>query len=293
MVKNIALLLVLVTANLFAQNQKPETLKTMSFNVRMDTPKDGVNQWSNRKDWVGEIVRFNEVDIVGMQEVTYGQLVDLQTLLPNYNFVGEGRESGNKGEFSPIFYAKDRFKLLDSGTFWLAEDPTSKGMVSWDSSLPRVATWAKLEDRLTKRNLVFVNTHFDHKGKLAREKSVEVIANQLKLIVKDESVILTGDLNLPPTDLPYQKIIELGFLDSRELATNRAELGFTFNGWNIEAKPTSRIDYIFTKGTDLAPWKYQELDIQRGVRFASDHYPVMTEFRWVSKVDYPQKKKKK
>lgn len=293
MVRNIALLLVLLTFNVFAQNQKPETLKTMTFNVRMDTPKDGINQWSNRKEWVAEIVRFNEVDVVGMQEVTYGQLINLQELLPGYDYIGEGRESGNKGEFSPIFYAKERFKLLESGTFWLAENPTEKGMISWDSSLPRIATWARLEDKNTKRTFVFINTHFDHKGKLAREMSVEVIANQLKKIVKEETVILTGDLNLPPTDTPYKNILDLGFLDSREHAVNKAELGYTFNSWDIEAKPTNRIDYIFSKGNDLAPWKYQELDIQRGARFASDHYPVMTEFRWVSKVNFAQKKKKK
>lgn len=293
MVRNIALLFVMLTFNVFAQQQKPETIKAMTFNVRMDTPKDGINQWSNRKEWVAEIVRFNEVDIVGMQEVTYGQLVDLQGLLSSYDFVGEGRESGNKGEFSPIFYAKDRFKLLDSGTFWLAENPSEKGMISWDSSLPRVATWARLEDKNTKRKLVFINTHFDHKGRTARENSVDVIATQLKSIVKDETVIFTGDLNLPPTDTPYKKITDLGFVDSREAATNRAELGYTFNAWSIEAMPTSRIDYIFSKGNDLAPWKYQELDIQRGARFASDHYPVMAEYRWVSKVDFAQKKKKK
>jgi endonuclease/exonuclease/phosphatase family metal-dependent hydrolase len=291
MVRNIALLFVLFTCNLFAQVQKPETLKAMTFNVRMDTPKDGINQWSNRKEWVAEIVRFNDVDVVGMQEVTYGQLVDLQGLMPNYDYIGEGRESGNKGEFSPIFYVKERFKLLESGTFWLAENPAEKAMISWDSSLPRIATWARLEDKNTKRTFVFINTHFDHRGKLAREKSVEVIQAQLKNIVKGETVILTGDLNLPPTDTPYQKIVDLGFLDTREVATNRAELGYTFNSWDIEAKPTNRIDYIFSKGSDLAVWKYQELDIQRGARFASDHYPVMTEFRWVSKVDLVQKKK--
>lgn len=293
MVRKIALLFILMSFNVFAQNKQPETLKAMTFNIRMDTPKDGINQWSNRKEWVAEIVHFNEVDVVGMQEVTYGQLKDLEGLLPHYSYVGEGRESGNKGEFSPIFYIKDRFKLIDSGTFWLAENPEEKGMISWDSSLPRIATWARLEDKYTKRKFVFINTHFDHRGKIAREKSVEVIAEQLKNIVKGETVILTGDLNLPPTDIPYQKIVDLGFLDTREEATNKAELGYTFNSWDIEAKPTNRIDYIFSKGSDLAAWKYQELDIQRGARFASDHYPVMAEFRWVSKVEFAQKKKKK
>ncbi|MEC4113444.1 endonuclease/exonuclease/phosphatase family protein [Myroides pelagicus] len=276
--------LVLLAGVVWAQKPMPEELKVMSFNVRMDSPLDGINQWGLRKEWVAEIVFFNETDIVGMQEVTYPQLVDLQNLLPGYDYIGEGREGDTKGEFSPIFYLKSRFKVLESGTFWLSESPQEKNSKSWDSSLPRIVTWAKFEDLESKQVFYHFNTHFDHRGKQAREKSVAVIEQYIDQLVMGETVVLTGDLNLPPNDTPYQKIIELGFADTRDQAMYRAEMGHTFNAWDIQAAKRHRIDYVFVKGNALAPLKYQELDIQRGPRFASDHYPVLTTFRWVSQI---------
>lgn len=293
MVKSIILCALFIGTSIFAQEKQPETLRAMTFNIRMDTPNDGINQWSNRKEWVSEIVFFNDIDIIGMQEVLHNQLEDLETLLPHYDYVGEGREGGTKGEYSPIFYLKDRFKVLDSGTFWLSETPHEKGLKSWDSSLPRIATWARFEDKKSGKVFIHLNTHFDHRGPEARKNSVEVINQELAKITKGETIVFTGDFNLPPTDLPYQKIVESKYVDTRDAAMYRSELGYTHNAWKIEAPKSSRIDYIFLKGYDLAPIKYRELDIQRGPLFASDHYPVMTEFRWVEPTTKVFKKKVK
>lgn len=153
MVRSILLSVLFIGTSIFAQEKEPQTLKAMTFNIRMDTPNDGINQWSNRKEWVAEVVFFNDVDIVGMQEVLHNQLVDLENLLPQYDYVGEGREGETKGEYSPIFYLKDRFKVLESGTFWLSETPYEKGVKSWDSSLPRIATWARLKIKSQEKHL--------------------------------------------------------------------------------------------------------------------------------------------
>ena len=67
---------------------------------------------------------FYDVDILGTQEVLHNQLEDLKQRLPEYGVIGVGREDGKeKGEYSALWYKKDRFNLLDSGYFWLSETP--------------------------------------------------------------------------------------------------------------------------------------------------------------------------
>ena len=82
----------------------------------------------NRRDRVASVIRFHKADLVGMREVLRDQIGDLEILLPQYGWIGVGRDDGaDGGEFSPIFYRKDRFTVLDSGTFWLSETPEVTG----------------------------------------------------------------------------------------------------------------------------------------------------------------------
>ena len=43
-------------------------LNVATFNLRMDTEKDGVNAWPNRKEMVKGLIRFHDFDIFGTQE---------------------------------------------------------------------------------------------------------------------------------------------------------------------------------------------------------------------------------
>ena len=43
--------------------------------------------------------------------------------MPQYAYIGIGRDDGKQaGEYSAIFYKKDKFKVLDHGDFWLSTD---------------------------------------------------------------------------------------------------------------------------------------------------------------------------
>ena len=122
-----ALLGVNIAGNVSAQtSQQPITVNWGTFNIRYDNPDDQENNWKFRKDRVATFIQQEKLDIVGMQEVLHNQLEDLKTRLPEYAEVGIGREDGKQqGEYAPIFYRKDRFKLLDSNTFWLSQYPDS------------------------------------------------------------------------------------------------------------------------------------------------------------------------
>lgn len=106
----------------FAQKAE-EDLTVTTFNVRYNSPDDGISVWENRKEWLTKSIRFFEADLVGAQIVTYPQLEDMEALLPSYAHVGVGREGGKKGELTPIVYKKNGFELLEHNTFWLSETP--------------------------------------------------------------------------------------------------------------------------------------------------------------------------
>src|SRR5215213_6035640 len=105
-----------------AQNSAAQNaLRVMTFNIRYNEPRDGVNAWANRKTKVADVIRFHKADLVGVQEAQFNQLQDLEKLLPDFAWCGVGRDGENKGEFSAILYRKAHFKLLETKTFWLSE----------------------------------------------------------------------------------------------------------------------------------------------------------------------------
>jgi endonuclease/exonuclease/phosphatase family metal-dependent hydrolase len=108
----------------FTLVQSSDDIKAISYNIRYNNPKDGMNVWENRKATVMGLLNEQSADFVGLQEVVHAQLLDLVEGLPTYNYVGIGRKDGKtKGEYSPIFFKKDKYSVLQSNTFWLSETP--------------------------------------------------------------------------------------------------------------------------------------------------------------------------
>ncbi|MCB0565955.1 MAG: endonuclease/exonuclease/phosphatase family protein, partial [Phaeodactylibacter sp.] len=186
-----------------------EDIRVMSFNIRFANPEDGVNYWPNRKGLVASMIRFQETDIVGLQEAMRSQLDDLVELLPDYAWYGLCRTDGSAApepdnEFSAILYRKARFELLENATFWLSEKPEVVGSTGWDAALPRISSWVRFKDKASGKEFYHFNTHFDHRGVQARAESARLLLKQIREIAGEYPVILTGDFNCVPTDEPYR-----------------------------------------------------------------------------------------
>ena len=90
------------------------------------------------------MINYHGWDLFGAQEVLHGQLLDLLKGLDGYDYVGVGRNDGDKkGEYAPIFYKKSRMKCLQSGHFWISETPDVVGSKGWDANQCRICTWAE------------------------------------------------------------------------------------------------------------------------------------------------------
>lgn len=269
------LLLVIV---LSIQLVNAQSLKMMTYNIRLDIASDGENDWTHRKEYFTSQIKFYEPDVFGVQEALPNQVIDIATYLPAYNYVGTGRDGTGKGESSNIYYKRDRFTVKKEGTFWLSETPdtVSKG---WDAALNRVCTYALLEDNQSKNNFWVFNTHLDHIGELARTKSIELIVSKIKVFnTKNYPVVFMGDFNSEPST-DRIKWLKKVMTDSRDVSVEKPfGPSGTFNGFKFNEPVTKLIDYIFiSQPLIISVKKYAVLSDSKDLRYPSDHLPVYVE----------------
>ena len=271
-------------------NAQTTPLKMMSYNIRCDAKVDEDNGWgwSRRKQPVCDLIRLMEPDLLGLQEVQYHQLQFIESQFPDYAWVGKGRDDGDKaGEFSPIFYNKDKFKLIGSGTFWLSETPEKIGSKGWDAALPRVCTWVKLKHKSSGKIIVHFNTHFDHIGKIAREESAKLIMKKVMETAGENKFAISGDFNSPPEELAYKTFSSFKFPQSNKhveikdacLSAQNIKFGpaYTFTGFdtNYTAETIQKIDFFFVP-SDVKVLNYYTLPISIDKKYVSDHCPIVS-----------------
>jgi len=261
----------------FVSISDAQTLKVMTYNIRFDNPGDSLNAWPNRIEKVSDLIRKYNPDIIGIQEALHHQLQDLIRVLPNYSYVGVGRDDGKeKGEFSAILFRNSRFGLLNSSTSWLSETPDVPGSKSWDAAITRVLTSAKFFDKELKRDFIVFNTHFDHIGKEARFYSASYLMGGVAGVrIPNEGipVIVTGDFNAERSEDSYKALIMEQLIDTKPVNDNTG----TYCGFEVGKMECRAIDYIFhTKEWILK--NYQVISENDGTYYPSDHLPVMVEF---------------
>jgi endonuclease/exonuclease/phosphatase family metal-dependent hydrolase len=249
-------------------------LKVATYNLRMDTPSDSANAWPYRKEAVKALIQYHDFDIVGTQEGFHHQLQDVCELQP-YTYCGSGRDDGKEaGEHSAILYKKDKFKMLESGDFWLRETPDTPGL-GWDATCcNRICSWAKFKDLPSGAEFYFFNVHFDHQGVTARIESGKLMIRKIKEIAQDAPVILTGDFNSTP-DTEQIQALSAFLHDTRSISAQQpyGPEG-TFNRRFSNPIGKNRIDYIFVSA-DFRVTKYAVLtDYREAPYYPSDHQPV-------------------
>lgn len=251
-------------------------VKVMSYNIRLDVKSDGENWWENRKDKVAGLMNYYEADFIGAQEVLHHQLNYLKEQLNGYDYIGVGRDDGKQaGEYSCIFYKKDKYTLIRQSTFWLSPTPDtpSKG---WDAALNRVCSYGLFKHKKTKKLLWVFNTHFDHMGKTARLESAKLINQKIKELNKDNHpVIVTGDFNSKPEEEPAQ-YMQSQLQNSRSISKLVYGPADTWNGFKFNQKPDGCIDYIFVSHSKyLNVSKFATLTDSYDMKYPSDHFPVL------------------
>jgi endonuclease/exonuclease/phosphatase family metal-dependent hydrolase len=263
------------------------SLRVMTFNIRYGTANDGPNAWHLRKGILIDRIRAHRPDLLGTQEALAAQVDELTSALSEYRAVGVGRDDGKRaGEFAAIFFKADRFELVDAGHFWLSPQPDTPGSVGWDAALTRMATWVKLRDRAAPgKELLFINTHWDHVGEQARVESAGLIRARVAMLAPGMPVIFVGDLNCDPTNEACRalltgdrpRLVDAYRATQPQIAPNEATF-HAFKGTTIGA----RIDYIFPSD-DFEPISASIDRFSERGRYPSDHFPVVAEVKYCEK----------
>lgn len=276
MYTKLCLLLLLLTGNRVVSAQ--EEVKIMSFNIRLDVASDGENRWDARKEKVAGLMNYYEADFIGGQEVQYHQLQYLLDSLPRYRVIGVGRDDGKTaGEYSCIFYNNNTFEVVEQSTFWLSQTPDSVSM-GWDAAYKRICTYGLFRSKKTEQLLWVFNTHLDHMGATARAESAKLIIQKIKTLTagKKYPVVLTGDFNSKPTDLPVHHIQQ--FLKNSRDVSEQPAYGppDTWNGFQFSKKPEGCIDYIFVSDDKRCTVKkFATLTDSYDLKYPSDHFPII------------------
>ncbi len=249
----------------------------MSYNVYIA----GIGKKSpeNRTPLVVKTISGQTPDSFGLQEADIDWINRISSALPEYAWVGVGRDDGAQGgEFSPVFYLKDKYNLVDSGTFWLSETPDtpSKG---WDAMYNRICTWAVLEEKATGKRYVHMNAHMDHIGVESRENGAKLIAEKASAF--GMPVVVTGDFNTDEGTDAYSTIVSAGFMDTKYAAKDTMSVGtyHNFGLKNVEKKGASPIDFIFVSYAKASVESYKVLTGKVDGAYSSDHYPVVSKMK--------------
>ncbi|WP_158499550.1 endonuclease/exonuclease/phosphatase family protein [Lutibacter profundi] len=247
----------------------------MSFNIRYDNPNDNQNSWKYRKKEITDMINYYSPEVLGIQEGLGNQVKYLDSVLVDYDYVGVGRDDGkSKGEYTAIFYRKEKIKLISTKTYWLSENPDSVS-IGWDASMNRIVTFGEFLDIASQERLEIFNCHFDHIGKISQKKSAELI---LQIIedkkIESNKIIVMGDFNNIPESEPI-KILQTKLKDSFKESKLKpyGPIG-TFNGFDLEIITEKRIDYILTNNIKIL--KYANIDDRRtNNMYLSDHFPIL------------------
>lgn len=261
------------------------TIRIASFNNQADLSKDH-HRWKVNAPRVKKLLDERKWDVVGMQEPFWFQVQEMEDMFPEYSWVGistDGKIRDGYWHYNPIFYRKDRLRLLDWGSFWFSETPDVPGSKSWDTHTSRFCVWAKFRDRRTGRVFFEFNCHFDHRGETARRESAALVLRKVSEIVGSEPFFINGDFNTEQGSAAYNVLSRSGKVTDTyycaDISANRDIA--SWNNWQparTVAFPYN-FDHIFISlGSKALSWKLLTDEYDGG--YPSDHFPIEVEWKY-------------
>ncbi|KAF2822680.1 endonuclease/exonuclease/phosphatase [Ophiobolus disseminans] len=270
-----------------------QDIRSISFNIRYAAPASlHERPWSIRgplvvsqlKNSTAAATSTGSIPIIGLQEVLHQQLVDIKAGLGStWTHLGTGRDDGKQaGEYVPILYQPTILKLVASTQKWLSPTPDVPSFWPGAGS-KRYVVVGVFEVIQTGRQIVVANTHLDNASQTARIEGIKVALKTVKSMQTqygtDLGILLTGDFNSEPGPSDaYGTINSDGLLhDVYSLANASQRFGpyGTFSGFDPDAEPNNRIDFVWVGPGAWRVRKYEVLgNVVRGV-YVSDHRAVV------------------
>ena len=256
-------------------------LRVMTFNIRTDSFWSGRHRWNKRKFIVTYAIKSNSADIFGLQEAKNNQVQLIHRYLPIYDKYAVGRKNGKKrGETCAIFYRKDRFQLLDAGTFWFSNTPSKPGSKDWGNLFPRICSWIHLFDRTSSNKFYVYNVHLDNQSQNSRELSIRMLVEKIATRKIRDPFIVMGDFNMELTNPAMQYFQNHDSQTSypwmidawQSLHFSKPQIG-TLHGFN-GGTSGPLVDHIWLC-ENIIPLEAKIDQRRYDGKYPSDHFPVV------------------
>jgi endonuclease/exonuclease/phosphatase family metal-dependent hydrolase len=280
-----SILSILCAMSLLAPEARAQApIRTMSFNIRYGTARDGDHVWPNRRAHVVATIRDHAPHLLGVQEALRFQLDEIVAAIPAYHIIGVGRDDGmTKGEYSAILVDTSRFTVVEHGQFWFSDTPDVPGSKHWGNNITRLCTWALLTDRATGDTIRFFNQHWDHESQPSRERSAHMLIERARQAgARSEPIIVMGDFNSGESNAAFGTLISdrtVRLRDSFRALHAAATVAGTFNGFKGDSLG-DKIDAILV--SPQVAVLDAGIDRRRfGALWASDHFAVHATVRVV------------
>lgn len=278
--RSLLLAVCLAAAGFAGTSRAADTLRVMTFNVRLPLASDGPERWEARRDLFVKTIREQHPDVFGTQELYREQGDYVVAKLPDYAWFGMGRKGGEGDEHMGVFYRTDEWQVLDSGNFWLSDTPGVPGSDTWGTPFPRMVTWARFERKADGRTFVLFDTHLPYREQddAAREKGAALILKRIARLPADEPFVLTGDFNTTP-DSKVHQVLTRHLQDAWLVAPRRSGPEKTFH--DFTGNSDRRIDWILVRGFHVED--VRTVTTHEGKLYPSDHFPVVADLQWPSR----------
>jgi len=269
--RKIYLLLLLMACGLGAQ---AGVHRCGTYNIRVAgaSADTGERAWDSRKAALVSVLRDSMCfDVVGLNEVRQTALDYLkQQLGSTYTFVGNSSYIKNQ-----ILYRKDKYTLLDQGTFYLSSNP-AKASISWDDTEVHLTVWAKLQDKQSGEIFVFGSTHMSLYPVSQRE-GARINAEQMSLIAGDYACIVTGDMNVEPNE--HDPLANFGkyMCNARQISktTPQGNYGTYIPSMNPYSSDAKLLDFLFIRNMEVEDYYTYDHATEGRTLAPSDHQPVV------------------
>ena len=219
-------------------------LKLMTYNIKNNYKE----KTFKRIDKIINIIKEEDTDIIGLQEVNFKVKKYLKNNLKEYQIFGKSRYENNKiyDEYNTILVKKN-ITVLKTETYKLYP----KHKHAFFSFFPRIATQVSIKHQ--NKEIHIFNTHLDVLFNYTRKKELEILN---KKITKSENTIIMGDFNMEPQNKIFQKF------------TSHYKNINTVVPTNIHHKLP--IDYILISNNIT----YESAKIINSKVMPSDHFPI-------------------
>ncbi len=249
-------------------------IKVVSFNLDANEAT-----LAERAERLLPLILSFEPDSIGVQEARGSWNRKLNDGLVRQGYVRVGVDAGGNANGSDayfatyIFFRKDKYQLIDSGTFWMSKTPDVPSIYDSTVDCNRTCTWALLEDKETGFRYVHMNTHLDWMNMEVNKIQVAMIREQIERFeAMGYPVFATGDYNCDEGTASYHEMLQSDVIaDSKHVAEKTMNLGTYPSYGQYDVTVEKPIDYVFVTKDMMDVHEYKVIDEKPGGEYVSDH----------------------